>query len=49
VFARRELLAMGGRRTFERGMDYALDGRVSEVSTTSDGAKAKVSGSASYQ
>lgn len=49
VFARRELLAMGGRRTFARGMDYALDGRVSKVSTTSDGAKAKVRGSAAYQ
>ncbi|MDP9094532.1 MAG: hypothetical protein M3N95_16730 [Actinomycetota bacterium] len=49
VFSRRELLALGGRRTFERGMDYALDGRVSKVSTTSDGAKATVRGSANYQ
>ncbi len=49
VFARRELQAIGGRRTFERGMHYAVDGRVSKVSTTSNGAKAKVRGSASYQ
>jgi len=49
VFARRALLAMGGRRTFERGLDYALDGRVSKVSTTSDGAKADVQGSVSYR
>lgn len=48
VFARRELQALAGRRTFERGMEYALDGRVSKVSTTTDGAKAKVRGSVSY-
>ena len=40
---------MGGMRTFERGMRYAVDGRVSKVRTTSDTAKAKVRGSASYQ
>lgn len=49
VFSRRELLALGGRRTFERGTQYALDGRVSKVKTTSGGATAKVRGSASYQ
>jgi uncharacterized Zn finger protein len=49
VFARRELLALGGRRTFERGLDYALDGRVSKVNTTSDSAKAKVRGASTYQ
>lgn len=45
VFARRELQALGGRRTFERGMECALDGRVSMVRTTSDGANATVRGS----
>lgn len=49
VFARSELLAIGGRSTFERGMRYAAEGRVSKVSTTSDGAKAKVRGSVSYE
>lgn len=49
VFSRRELLVLGGRRTFERGMEYALDGRVGKVNTTSDSAKAKVRGSVNYQ
>jgi uncharacterized Zn finger protein len=48
VFARRELLALAGRRTFERGMQYALDGRVNKLSTTSDGAQATVQGSVRY-
>lgn len=49
AFARRELLALSGRRTFERGMQYALEGRVSEASATSDGATARVRGSVEYQ
>jgi uncharacterized Zn finger protein len=49
VFSRRELLAVAGRRTFERGMDYAVDGRVSKVSTTSGGANATVCGSVPYE
>jgi uncharacterized Zn finger protein len=40
---------MGGRRTFERGMDYAVDGCVSKVSTASDGANATVRGSVPYE
>jgi uncharacterized Zn finger protein len=48
VFARRELQSLGGRSTFERGMQYAVGGRVSKVSTTSEGATASVRGSVRY-
>ncbi len=49
VFARRELQAISGRRTFERGLQCAAEGRVSKVSLTSHGATATVRGSADYQ
>ncbi len=49
AFAQQGLRAMGGRQTCERGMQYAIVGRVSKVSTTSEGATATVQGSADYQ
>ncbi|RHW27586.1 hypothetical protein D0Z08_07850 [Nocardioides immobilis] len=49
MFSRRELESLAGRRTFERGHDYALDGRVHRLKATSEQVDAKVRGSASYQ
>ncbi|MGH3448580.1 MAG: SWIM zinc finger family protein, partial [Nocardioidaceae bacterium] len=49
TFSRRELQSLAGRRTFERGHGYALDGRVHNVHSTSEQVTAKVRGSASYQ
>ena len=40
---------MAGQRSFERGRDYALDGRVHKLTATGEQVDAKVRGSTSYQ
>lgn len=49
TFSRRELQSLAGRRTFARGHEYALHGRVHKVKATGDAVTAKVRGSAPYQ
>jgi len=49
AFARRPLEAMADRRSFERGLLYAANGRVGKRTATEDSVKAKVRGSSSYQ
>jgi uncharacterized Zn finger protein len=49
AFARREVETLAGRRSFERGVLYAANGRVGKLAVTSTGVKAKVRGSAAYQ
>lgn len=49
AFARREVAAMADRRSFERGLLYAANGRVGKRTTTATSVKAKVRGSSSYQ
>lgn len=48
-FARRPVEAMADRRSFERGLLYAADGRVGKRTTTESSVKAKVRGLSSYQ
>lgn len=49
AFARRPVEVMAGRRSFERGLLYAANGRVGRRTATETSVKAKVGGSASYQ
>lgn len=49
AFARRPVELMAGRRSFERGLLYAANGRVGRRTATETSVKAKVRGSASYQ
>lgn len=49
AFARRPVEVMAGRRSFERGLVYAANGRVGRRTATETSVKAKVRGSASYQ
>ncbi len=49
IFSRPDLRSLAGRPTFERGHDYALDGRVHKLKATGEQVDAKVRGSASYQ
>jgi uncharacterized Zn finger protein len=49
AFARREVEAIADRRSFERGVLYAANGRVGKRTVTASSVKAKVRGSASYQ
>ncbi len=49
AFARRPVEAMADRRSFERGLLYAANGRVGKRTATESSVKAKVRGSSSYQ
>jgi len=49
VFGRRSVEAMADRRSFERGLLYAANGRVGKRTATESSVKAKVRGSSSYQ
>jgi len=49
AFARRPVEAMADRRSFERGLLYAANGRVGKRTETESSVKAKVSGSSSYR
>ena len=49
AFARRSVEAMADRRSFERGLLYAANGRVGKPAVTASSVKAKVRGSSSYQ
>ncbi|MDQ6934367.1 MAG: SWIM zinc finger family protein [Actinomycetota bacterium] len=49
AFARRSVEAMADRRSFERGLLYAANGRVGKRTLTASTVKAKVRGSSSYQ
>jgi uncharacterized Zn finger protein len=49
AFARRTLEAMADRRSFERGLLYAANGRVGKRTVTKARVKAQVRGSSSYQ
>jgi uncharacterized Zn finger protein len=49
AFARREVAAMADRRSFERGLAYATNGRVGKQTVTASSVAATVRGSASYQ
>lgn len=49
AFARRSVEAMADRRSFERGLLYAANGRVGKRTATESSVKAKVRGSSSYQ
>lgn len=49
AFARRPVEAMADRRSFERGLLYAANGRVGKRTLTELSVKAKVRGSSSYQ
>lgn len=49
AFARRSVEAMADRRSFERGVLYAANGRVGKRTVTASSVKAKVRGSSSYQ
>src|SRR5680860_31492 len=49
AFARRSVEAMADRRSFERGLLYAANGRVGKPTLTASTVKAKVRGSSSYQ
>jgi len=48
AFARRSVEAMADRRSFERGLLYAANGRVGKPAVTTSSVKAKVRGSSSY-
>src|SRR5680860_713499 len=48
-FSRRSVEAMADRRSFERGLLYAANGRVGKRTVTASSVKAKVRGSSSYQ
>ncbi len=49
AFARRAVEAMADRRSFERGLLYAANGRVGKPAATESSVKAQVRGSSSYQ
>ena len=49
AFARRSVEAMADRRSFERGLLYAANGRVGKRTVAASSVKAKVRGSSSYQ
>lgn len=49
AFARRPLESIADRRSFERGVLYAANGRVGKRTATESSVKAKVRGSSSYQ
>ncbi len=49
AFARRSVEAMADRRSFERGVLYAANGRVGKRTVTASSVKAKVRGSSSYR
>ncbi len=49
AFARRQVEALADRRSFERGLLYAANGRVGKRTVTELSAAAKVRGSSSYQ
>jgi uncharacterized Zn finger protein len=49
AFARRPVEALADRRSFERGLLYAANGRVGKRTLTESSVKAKVRGSSSYQ
>jgi len=49
AFARRKVEAFAGRRSFERGLLYAANGRVGRRTIEESMVKAKVRGSSSYQ
>ncbi len=49
AFARRPVEAMADRRSFERGLLYAANGRVGKRTVNESSVKAKVRGSSSYQ
>lgn len=49
AFDRRSVAAMADRRSFERGLMYAANGRVGQRTVTSSSVQAKVRGSSSYQ
>ncbi len=49
AFARREVVAMTDRRSFERGVLYAAEGRVIKRTMTASNVKAKVRGTSTYQ
>ena len=49
AFARRSVEAMADRRSFERGLLYAANGRVGKRTVTASTVKAKVRGSSSYR
>jgi len=49
AFARREVAILADRRSFERGVLYAANGRVGKRTATGSSVKAKVRGSSSYQ
>jgi uncharacterized Zn finger protein len=49
AFARRPIEAMADRRSFDRGLLYAANGRVGKPAATESSVKAKVRGSSSYQ
>lgn len=49
AFGRRAVAALADRRSFERGLLYAANGRVGRQTVTSSSVKAKVRGSSSYQ
>lgn len=49
AFARRSVEAIADRRSFERGLLYAANGRVGKRTGTESSVKAKVRGSSSYQ
>ncbi len=49
AFARRSIEALADRRSFERGLLYATNGRVGKCTAIESSVKAKVRGSSSYQ
>jgi uncharacterized Zn finger protein len=49
AFARRSVEAMADRRSLERGLLYAANGRVGKRTVTASSVRAKVRGSSSYQ
>ena len=49
VFSRQVVLSLAGTRSFERGADYAFDGRVTKVARDAGSARAIVRGSAPYR
>jgi uncharacterized Zn finger protein len=49
AFARDEVKSLAGRRSFERGVLYAANGRVGTLAVTAASVKAKVRGSSSHQ
>ena len=49
VFSRQVVLSLAGTRSFERGADYAFDGRVTKVARDVGSARAIVRGAAPYR